>query len=86
MNNCKDCRALWPMAFAVALALLVAFPAWATLDLMAVDTAGRITGTALVFCATAAGLILYVRWCIRRNCSLQRAVRERRNALVTLER
>jgi hypothetical protein len=74
------------MAFAVALALLVAFPAWATLDLMAVDTVGRITGTALVFCATATGLILYVRWCIRRNCSLRRAVRERRNALVTLER
>jgi hypothetical protein len=74
------------MAFALSLALLVAFPAWATLDLMAVDTTGRITGTALVFCAAATSLILYVRWCIRRNCSLRRAVQQRRNALVTLDR
>jgi hypothetical protein len=86
MSNCKDCRALWPTAFAVVLAMLVSFPAWATLDLMAVDGSVRLAGTALAFCATATALVLYVRWCIRRNCALRRAMGGRHQALVSAPR
>jgi hypothetical protein len=76
MKYCKDCRALWPFGFALALALILAFPAWATFNLMALDISIQIAGTALVFCVSATGLMLYVRWCIRRNCALRRMLTE----------
>jgi hypothetical protein len=78
MNHCKDCRALWPFGFALALAAILAFPAWATFNLMALDVAAQIAGSALVFCVSAVGLMLYVRWCIRRNCALRRMLTEQR--------
>ena len=74
MKTCKSCRAAWPFGFALALAAIITFPAWATLDLMAFEPSARVAGTTLIFCVTATGLILYVRWCITRNCSLRRAV------------
>jgi len=73
MNNCKDCRALWPFGFALLLAMLVSFPAWATLNLMDLHAGTQLAGAALVFCAVATGLLLYVRWCIKRNCVSRRA-------------
>ena len=69
MKKCKDCRALWPFGFALILAMLVSFPAWATFNLMDLHAGMQLAGTALVFCAAATGLILYVRWCIKRNCA-----------------
>ncbi len=88
MNRCKHCRALWPFGFALVLAMLVSFPAWATLNLMEMDTGTQLTGAALVFCAAATGLTLYVRWCIKRNCVLRRAAAasRRRNMLVAAPR
>ncbi|NBC14037.1 MAG: hypothetical protein GVY09_11965 [Gammaproteobacteria bacterium] len=86
MNRCKDCRALWPFGFALALAALVSFPAWATFNLMALSATAQLAGTALVFAVAATGLILYVRWCIRRNCSLRRALSRQRGHLVTVTR
>ncbi|WP_295884021.1 hypothetical protein [uncultured Thiohalocapsa sp.] len=79
MNHCKDCRALWPFGFALALAVILAFPAWATFNLMALDVTTQIAGTALVFVVSAVGLMLYVRWCIRRNCALRRMLTEQRS-------
>lgn len=83
---CKDCQSLWPFAFALALAALVSFPAWATFDLMALSATAQIGGTSLVFCVTAAGMILYVRWCMRRNCALRRALGQQRTRLATVPR
>jgi hypothetical protein len=73
MTRCKDCGARWPFAFALALAALVSFPAWATLNLILADPVLQLAGTALVFCIAGTGFVLYVRWCIRRNCTLRRA-------------
>ncbi|MGB5733490.1 MAG: hypothetical protein WBM40_03490 [Thiohalocapsa sp.] len=78
MRTCKACRAAWPFAFALALAAIVSFPAWATFDLMALEPASRVAGTALVFFISATGLMLYVHWCIKRNCSLRRAMAAQR--------
>jgi hypothetical protein len=86
MNHCKDCRALWPFGFALALAALVSFPAWATFNLMALSSTAQLAGSAMVFTATATGLILYVRWCIRRNCALRRALSQQRDRLATAAR
>ena len=90
MKACKDCQALWPFALALALATLVTFPAWATFDLMALTPSARVTGTLLVFCTSATGLMLYVRWCIKRNCSLRLAItaqpQQRRSAWVDAPR
>jgi len=90
MKACKDCQALWPFGLALALAALVTFPAWATFDLMALTPSARVAGTLLVFCTSATGLMLYVRWCIKRNCSLRRAItaqqQQRRSALVATPR
>ena len=85
MMPCKDCRALWPFAFALALAALVTFPAWATLNLMDTGPATQLVGTALVFCITGAAFVLYVRWCIKRDCALKAAA-ARRGGLVAAER
>lgn len=86
MNDCKDCRTFWPFGFALALAALVSFPAWATFDLMALSATAQAAGTALVFCAAATGLVLYVRWCLRRNCALRRALDQQRARLVAATR
>jgi hypothetical protein len=86
MRNCKDCRAVWPFAFALMLAALTTFPAWATLNLMFVDLPTQIAGSALVFSLAGTGFVLYVRWCIRRNCALRRAMTERRGRLVSAPR
>jgi hypothetical protein len=86
MNNCKDCRAIWPFAFALSLAALVSFPAWATLSLMFAEPAAQLTATVGVFCLTGTAFVLYARWCIRRNCSLRRAMGQRRAPLVAAPR
>ncbi|MBK1631634.1 hypothetical protein CKO31_12945 [Thiohalocapsa halophila] len=86
MNHCKDCRALWPFGFALALAMLVSFPAWATFNLMALSATMQIAGTALVFAISAGGLMLYVRWCMRRNCALRRALGQQRARLAAAAR
>lgn len=86
MNPCKDCRTLWPFGFALALAALVSFPAWATFNLMALSTKAQVAGTAVVFCAAATGLVLYVRWCLKRNCALRRALDQQRARLATATR
>ncbi len=88
MTHCKSCRALWPFAFALALAAIVSFPAWATFNLMALTSTAQLVGTALVFGASATSLMLYVRWCIQRNCALRRAMTAsgRRSVLVTQPR
>lgn len=78
MQDCKTCRALWPFGLALVLSLLVSFPAWATFSLMDVTPPAQVAGTALFFAVIATGLLLYVRWCIRRDCALRRAVAARR--------
>lgn len=78
MRTCTACRAAWPFVLALALAAVMSFPAWATFDLMSLEPSARVAGTALVFFTSATGLMLYVRWCIMRNCSLRRAVAAQR--------
>ncbi|WP_295543207.1 hypothetical protein [uncultured Thiohalocapsa sp.] len=85
-QRCKDCRSLWPFVFALTLAALVSLPAWATFDLMALGAGAQTGGTALVFCVTATGMVLYVRWCMRRNCTLRRTLDQRRAGLAAAPR
>jgi quinol-cytochrome oxidoreductase complex cytochrome b subunit len=61
-------RPVWPFAFAIFLATLVSFPAWATLDLIAADAAVKTLGTGAFFVCAATALVLYVRWCLHRDC------------------
>ena len=46
MSNRKNCRVLWPFGLAIVLATLVSFPAWATLNLMELDTDAQFGGAA----------------------------------------
>lgn len=86
MSRCQNCRARWPFVFALSLAAFITFPAGAMLSTLDLTPVAHAAFTALVFVTAGTGLSVYVRWCIKRNCTVRRLLTSHPVELVSSRR